>query len=124
VSMLVKTQKGQDERKVMAKAFPMERAMEVAWFKLGFWVSELDAQTAARHRVRQKGSGVMISRVRGGSRAANIGLTPGDLIRQIGDKPVRNLDQFSKQMARCRLLERVTVLVQRGRYQQFVVLGR
>ena len=97
--------------------------MEVAWFKLGIWVDDLDKKTAARHRVRLN-SGVKITKLRGGSRAESIGLVQGDLIRQIGDKPVRSLEQFSKQMARCRLLDRVTVLVQRGRYQQFVVLGR
>ena len=66
----------------------------------------------------------MISKVRPGSRAQSIGLQPGDLVRKVGESVVRNLDEFVKQMARSRLLSQVTVLVQRGPYQQYVTLGR
>jgi serine protease Do len=123
VSISIKAKKGEMQRRLKAKAFPMERAMEVAWFKLGVVVDEIDREAAARHRVRLN-SGVMITRLRQNSRAERIGLRPGDLIRQVGEKRVRNLKQFTKQMARSRLMDRVTVLVQRGRIQQFVVLGR
>ena len=123
VSITVFTQRGKAERMVRAKAFPLQRAMDVAWSKLGFLVEEMDRRAAARHQAPM-GSAVMISRVRPGSRAQNIGLQPGDLLRQVGEKRVTSLEAFAKQMAHCRLLSRVTVLVQRGPYQQYVILGR
>ena len=87
------------------------------------WWMKWTATPLVRHRV-PKGSAVMISRVRSGSRAASIGLQPGDLVRQIGERPVTGLSSFGTQMARCRLMGQVTVLVQRGRYQEYVILGR
>ena len=96
--------------------------MEISWRRLGFSVSDLDGQTVIRQRVRP-GSAVMIDKVRRGSVAEDVGLEPGDLIRQVGDGPTPNREAFLRQMAKNRLLPRVTVLAQRGGVAQYLTLG-
>lgn len=110
-------------RRLTARAFPLERAMEVAWQRLGFRVREMRPQDALRHRVRP-GSAVVIAQLRPGSPALEIGLRPGDLVRQVGDTPTPNLAAFKREMARHRLLKRITILVQRGPASQFITLGQ
>ncbi len=110
------------ERSLKARAFPLERAMEISWRRLGFSVTDLDAPTALRQRVRT-GTAVMIDKVRKGSAAEEAGLMPGDLIRQVGDGPTPNREAFLRQMAKHRLLPRITVLAQRGGVAQYLTLG-
>lgn len=123
VSLTVLSNGSKKKRALKAKAFPLERAMEAAWLRLGFTVGEMDPALARHHRVAL-GSAVAIRRLRPGSRAAQIGLRPGDLIRQIGDQPTPNLAAFRRQIAKRRLLNQITVLVQRGPAQQFITLGK
>ena len=113
---------GQAEATLRAKAFPLERAMEVAWHRLGFSVQALDQATARRHQAPM-GSAVVIAKLRPGSRAAAIGLLPGDLVRKVGDKATTSLKVFSSQIARSRLQSRITILVQRGPAAQYITLG-
>jgi len=110
-------------RKVTARAFPLERAMSEAWRLLGFRVRDMQLADAQRHRTRQ-GSAVVISQLRPDSTALEVGLRPGDLVRQLGDAPTPNLEVFKREMAKHRLLNRVTILVQRGPASQFITLGR
>jgi serine protease Do len=110
-------------RRVTAKAFPLERAMGEAWRLLGFKVRDMQQKDAVRNRTRL-GSAVVISQLRPDSTALEIGLRPGDLVRQLGDSPTPNLEVFKREMARHRLLKRVTILVQRGPASQFITLGR
>jgi len=113
---------GVSQKKLIAKAFPLDRAMEVAWQRLGFAVASLDEKTARQHGVGPDAA-VMITRLKPGSQAQAMGLRPGDLVRQVGEGPTPNMEAFSRQMARTRLLHRITILVQRGRASQFITLG-
>lgn len=110
-------------RQVVAKAFPLERAMDEAWRRLGFRVREMQRNDARRHRARL-GSAVVISKLRPDSTALEIGLRAGDLVRQLGEKPTPNVAVFKRQMAKHRLLNRITILVQRGGASQFITLGK
>ena len=110
------------ERTLKARAFPLERAMELCWRRLGFSVTDLDGPTALRQRVRP-GTAVMIDKVRQGSPAEEVGLLPGDLIRQLGDGPTPGREAFLRQMAKNRLLSRITLLAQRGSVAQYLTLG-
>ncbi|MGD8564419.1 MAG: trypsin-like peptidase domain-containing protein, partial [Desulfarculaceae bacterium] len=56
---------------VKAEAFPLERALEVSWLKLGLTVADLDETSAYRHRV-PLGSAVVINKLRQPSRAASL----------------------------------------------------
>jgi serine protease Do len=110
------------EVSLVARPFPLARAAELAWRRLGVAVAELDPQSARLHRVGP-GAGVVISRVREGSSAQRVGLQPGDLIRQVGEGPTPDLASFQRQIAKQRLMGRFTVLAQRGRVSQFLTLG-
>jgi serine protease Do len=107
---------------VLPRAFPLERAGELAWRRLGFAAGEMTAEAAARNRVRSGGA-VVVTRVRPESAAARVGLQAGDLIRQVGETPTPDLGSFLKQVAKNRMLPGVTILVQRGPISQFVTLG-
>ncbi len=122
VKLGIKDQRGKRTVELVARVFPLKRAQEVAWRRLGFSVTEMSRALARRHGV-PPGSAVAIERLRPGSQAARIGLRPGDLIRQVGDRPTPNLAAFERQIARLRLLHRLTVLVQRGPASQFITLG-
>lgn len=110
-------------RKVTARAFPLERAMGEAWRILGFRVRDMQRDDAMRHRT-QLGSAVVISQLRPDSTALDVGLRPGDLVRQLGDTPTPNVALFKREMAKHRLLSRITILVQRGAASQFITLGK
>ncbi|MFH1034995.1 MAG: PDZ domain-containing protein, partial [Pseudomonadota bacterium] len=110
------------ERSLKARAFPLEQGMDLAWRRLGFTVADLDGRAVARHRVRP-GSAVMIEKIRRGSAAEEAGLQPGDLIRQVGDGATPSRETFLRQMAKHRLLPRITVLAQRGHNAQYLTLG-
>ena len=103
-------------------SFPLERSAEVAWHKWGLSLAALDADTAAGHGVRP-GSALKIARLKTGSSAERIGLRPGDLILQVGGQKVQSLEGFYRQVAKRRLQNSITVLVQRGRARQFITLG-
>lgn len=110
-------------RQMVAKAFPLERAMDEAWRRLGFRVRDMQSDDARRHRTRLR-SAVVISKLRPDSTALEIGLRAGDLVRQLGEKPTPNVAVFKRQMAKHRLLNRITILVQRGGASQFITLGK
>ncbi len=122
IKLTIKGNRGVAQKTLTAEKFPLKRAMEIAWLRLGFSVADLDAKTARRHRVPM-GSAVMITKLRQGSQAQAMGLEPGDLVRKVGDASTKDVRSFSRQMAKSRLLERITILVQRGRASQFVTLG-
>jgi serine protease Do len=107
---------------ITPRAFPLERAAELAWRRLGFAAGEMTPEAAARMRVRP-GVAVVVTRVRPESAAARVGLQPGDLIRQVGESLTPDLLAFLKQVAKNRMLPGVTILVQRGPVSQFVNLG-
>jgi serine protease Do len=123
VTLTVRSKKRVAKRHLEASPFPLERAQEVAWLKLGFTVRALDAETARMHRAPLR-SAVVVAKVRARSEAASIGLRPGDLVRQIGDRPTRSVKEFTRQIARQRLVSRITILVRRGTRSQFITLGR
>jgi hypothetical protein len=45
---------------------------------------------------------------------AQIGVEPGDVIRQMDDFTIETLDDFKKAMIRCRQKKTVVLLIQRG----------
>lgn len=122
IKLTLKGRRGVVHRTLTAERFPLKRAMEVAWRRLGFSVADLDAKTARRHRVPM-GSAIMITRLRQGSQAQAMGIKPSDLVRKVGEAPTPDVKAFSRQMAKIRLLKRITILVQRGRASRFVTLG-
>ncbi|KIX12486.1 trypsin-like peptidase domain-containing protein [Dethiosulfatarculus sandiegensis] len=123
VTLKVRSKNRVAKRHLKASPFPLGRAQEVAWLKLGFTVREMDPETARMHRAAM-GSAVVVAKVRPRSEAASIGLRKGDLVRQMGDRTTHSVKEFTREIARQRLLSRITILVRRGARSQFVTLGR
>jgi serine protease Do len=122
VSLVVVDRGRRQERRLTARAFPLERAQQLAWQVLGFTVREMTPDDARRHGVAA-GRAVVIKQLRPGSEALGRGLRPGDLVRKVGESPVGSVAEFGHQLARNRLSPGVRVLVQRGRAAQYLTLG-
>ena len=66
--------------------------------------------------VRESGSRIVISEVRRGSRAANIGLAPGDLIVAVGGVETSSIEELNEQVARSSERTSIVLAVARGRF--------
>ena len=108
---------------VTAQRYPMERAKELVWQRLGLELGPMDALAVQRNRVPE-GQALMVTKVRSGSKAQRAGLKPGDLVRRMGRDPVADLDEFYLGMVRSRHQPKVAILFQRGRAQQVITFGR
>jgi serine protease Do len=60
--------------------------------------------------------GVVIDRVAGGSRAASIGLAPGDYIVGVNGNPIRSIDDLNNALAGSAERSSIVLDVERGRY--------
>ena len=61
---------------------------------LGLSVANLTFEVRDYFRLKPEDSGVVISRVRAGERAAVAGLKPFEIIQSVNDTPVRNIEEF------------------------------
>jgi serine protease Do len=86
---------------------------------LGLDVKPLTPETARQLGVRGD-EGVVVAAVAVGSPADQSGIQPGDVIRQVNGRPVRNLADFERATAGLKPGERVTILLQRGATSMFV----
>ncbi|MCP4106353.1 MAG: Do family serine endopeptidase [Desulfobacteraceae bacterium] len=117
---IVKMQILRDGRKktvrVKAAVFPAEQAQELAYNLLGIKVENLSAnRTWKRKRGRADvKEGVVISDIRGQSYLASIGVSPGDIIRQIDQITIKNVRDFEKAVVKYRNKASVVILLQRG----------
>ncbi len=71
-----------------------------------------------------KGAGVVISDVEPGSVAAAAGLSHGDVLLEVGDKPAKSAKTALRQLEDADLQAGVRVRVQRGKFGHFVLLKR
>lgn len=67
-------------------------------------------------------SGVMVDRVNPSGPAGTIGIKPGDMIFQIGDREVKTIKQFNEALIRYRNGISIFMVVGRGRYAYRVVV--
>ena len=104
-----------DEQRVevLSKIFPLERALALAQRLLGITVTprvvEQHGQTPSPTL-----AGVMIEDVSRHAYLAQIGVRPGDVIRQIDDVTIHDLEDFKKAVIKFRHKKTLVVLVQRG----------
>jgi serine protease Do len=66
----------------------------------------------------------VISAVRPGSAAEEAGLQPGDVITEIDRRPVKNLADYNRELARNEKGKSVLFLVRRGQSSLFLALKR
>ena len=71
-----------------------------------------------------RAEGLVITEVKPGSAADEAGLRAGDLIAQINRRPVKNLAEYNREMARNEKGKSVLLLVRRGQSSLFLALKR
>ena len=89
--------------------------------ELGFSVRNLTDESAERLGYEGQ-SGVIVESVEPGSQAAQLGIVPGVLIKEVNREAVKNTKQFNEAIAKARKKGRVLLLVKRDRFQYFVLL--
>jgi serine protease Do len=72
----------------------------------------------------ERPEGLVITEVKPGSSADEAGLRAGDLITQINRRPVKNLADYNREMARSEKGQSVLLLVRRGQSSVFLALKR
>ena len=66
--------------------------------------------------------GVVVMKVRSDGPSGEVGIKPGDVIRQMNENKIRNLDEFNTAILEAGKLSSVLLLVQRGRNSYYVTL--
>ncbi|KPL23084.1 MAG: hypothetical protein AMJ75_06805 [Phycisphaerae bacterium SM1_79] len=89
--------------------------------ELGFTVKNLTDEYAERLGFEGL-SGVVVTSVEAGSKAAKKGVTAGMLIMEVNREPVKNTNEFEEAIQKAKKDESVLLLVNDGRYTRFIVL--
>jgi len=88
---------------------------------VGLTVQDITPDLAKRFGIENT-KGVLVSSVDDGSPADDAGIQPGDIIRQIDQKPVSNVEQFQQLMKRDKHEKSILFLVERGGNRMFLVV--
>jgi Do/DeqQ family serine protease len=105
--------------------FPMERAPALAFSLLGIEVGPLERPaTPSPDGGSRAESGVVITRVRPGSSLDRTGVRPGDVVRQVEDRPATDREAFLRAVVKYRYRPTLALVLQRGsqRYQLTLTL--
>jgi len=89
---------------------------------LGITVQELTRDLAERFGYEYD-SGVIVSSVEPGSEAERNGITPGTLIMQVNQRPVKNKKDFDRAIRDAAKEKSVLLLIKQDRYVRYVVLN-
>jgi Do/DeqQ family serine protease len=98
---------------IKTTVFPETLAMKLAFKQLGVKVEDIANKKNLSQRIPIK-EGVMIVDLNPQSYLAQIGVKPGDIIRQINDADILNLEDFKKAIVKNRWKASLVVLIQRG----------
>jgi len=109
------------KKTVRTSVYPPEKAARLAEALLGITVADITPELRRRYRLAVS-SGVVITSLAPDTFLAQTGIKPGDVIRQVGDKPVRNRQDFEKALVKQRLQSAVVLLVQRGRQGYYITV--
>lgn len=108
---------------VKAEEFSQEQAIKLAYQEFGVAVEEITNQKAEEYDLQTR-QGVLIKKVRPQSSAAQVGIEPGDIIRQIEGIPVGNMTDFGEILSKIRKQNGAVFLIQRGARGYYVTLER
>ncbi len=107
-----------EARAATSEKLPESRATE----KLGLSLQELTPELAKQLGV-QSDKGVVVTEVKPDSPAAQAGLAPGDVIREVNRMPVQGLQDVERGLARGQDPAHVLLRVEREGSQRYVVVG-
>ena len=110
-------------KKVRARvtAIPKSYVKEFTRHWLGLLVQENSERFARSNRLMTS-KGMVVVEVVSNSASGRIGINPGDIIRQMNQKPVNNEEDYNKAVAEINNPDRILLLVQRGRQGYYVTL--
>lgn len=98
-----------------------DAAGEMAKQWLGVSVRDINWKHARRYNIMAR-NGVVVTKVRSNSPSRKVGILPGDIIRQMNERKIRNLGEFNTAILEAGKLSSVLLLVQRGRNAYYVTL--
>jgi serine protease Do len=87
--------------------------------RLGLTVQNITPQIADRFNLEEK-KGVVITEVDPGSIADEVGLQPGDVILEIGGRPIHNIDDYKRAIGGVVKGKSTLFLVKRGENTMYV----
>ena len=108
-----------DKRPAPEEAVSRER--DETTTRLGFSVRNLTEQLAQRYGF-EGDSGVIVDRVVSRSQAAQKGITPGTLIKEVNREPVENVTEFKTAIRKALKEGQALLLVDNGQVSQYVLL--
>jgi serine protease Do len=89
--------------------------------ELGFTVQDLTPDLIERYSYEGQ-RGVIVREVESGSQAAQQGIAPGALIKEVNQQKVRNTGEFNEEIKKARKEAGVLLLVKGRRYTRFIFL--
>jgi len=89
---------------------------------LGIAVSGLTPDLRQKYDIKEDEEGVVITEVKENSPAAQVGLSPGDMIKEINQHPIKDLDDFKAAMQKAEPGDVVLLRVRHGVWTMFVTL--
>jgi len=104
---------------IQTAIFPLDRALALASQRLGIKVTSLNEQSRLTYGVKTN-TGVLIIEMTRGSHLDQLGVRPGDIIRQIDEKRVESLADFKAAIIKYRNKPSVVLLVQRHGHLYYV----
>lgn len=109
--------------KVKAEEFSIEHAIKIAYQHFGVYVEDITQEFINTYRLRTQ-QGVVITQIQKKSPAHQVGLEPGDVIRQIEGIQITDLNDFRSVLMKLSRETHVVFLVQRRNRGYYVTLER
>jgi serine protease Do len=107
--------------RVRVTAIPTSYVKEFTRHWLGLLVQENSERFARSNRLMTS-KGMVVVEVVPNSASGRIGINPGDIIRQMNQKPLNNEEDYNKAVSEINNPDRILLLVQRGRQGYYVTL--
>lgn len=98
-----------------------DAADEMAKQWLGVSVTDINWKRAKRYNIMAR-NGVVVTKVQRSGPSREVGIQPGDVIRQMNESKIRNVGEFNTAILEAGKLSSVLLLVQRGRNSYYVTL--
>jgi serine protease Do len=89
---------------------------------LGIKVSSITSELREKYGIEENKKGVVITEVEKGGPADKIGLSSGDIIKEVNQETITNLDDFKKAMEKVNPGDTVLLRVQHGRWSVYITL--
>ncbi len=106
---------------VKAAVFPEEQAGDLAYKLLGVRVEDVSYINRFKNRIHAK-KGVIIAKIGNHSYLSQIGVKPGDVIRQLDEITINNVKDFQKAIIKYRQKSSVVILLQRGHNMYYITV--